>query len=175
MRLSRYVALLFSDGSHETTFSGVDSLQTSSLCRGVRRLCTAWLGRSYPRRVDAWEGPTITGRRFCWPRMCCTTPRLGFYACGIQIGCMECMECIERHAFLLAKPSGASHIWNSIHSPLYCMFRSSGVHHGQNAFKYLQNISPIIPWLSFVISIILEGHFVLRVMHFICSYPTLAC
>ena len=76
----------------------------------------------------------------------------------------------ERHAFWLAKPLGASHIRNSIHSPLYCMFRSSGVHHGQNSFKYLQNISPIIPWLSFVISIILEGHFVFWVMHFICSY-----
>ena len=70
--------------------------------------------------------------------------RLSFYACRIQIGC------IERHAFLLAKPSGASHIRNSIHSPLYCMFRSSGVHYGQNVFKYLQNISPIIPWLFLV-------------------------
>ena len=52
---------------------------------------------------------------------------------------------------------------------------SSGVHYGQNSFKYLQNISPIIPWLSFVISIILEGRFVFWVMHFICSYLTLAC
>ena len=85
---------------------------------------------------------------------------LSFYACGIQI------RCIERHTFWLAKPSGVSHIWNSIHSPLYCMFRSSRVHYGQNSFKYLQNISPIIPWLSFAISIILEGHFVFWVMHF---------
>ena len=100
--------------------------------------------------------------------------RLSFYACGIQIRCIECIECIERHAFWLAKPSGASHIRNSIHS-LYCMFCSSRVHYGQNSFKYLQNISPIIPWLSFVISIILKGHFVFWVMHFICSYLTLAC
>ena len=78
---------------------------------------------------------------------------LSFYACRIQIGCIECIECIERHMFWLAKPSGASHIWNSIHSPLYCMFHSSGMHHGQNSFKYLQNIL-----LSFVIPIILEGH-----------------
>ena len=58
---------------------------------------------------------------------------LGFYACGIQIGCIES---IERHAFWLAKPSGASHIRNSMHVG---MFRSSGVHDGQNSFKYWQN------------------------------------
>ena len=44
------------------------------------------------------------------------------------------------------------------------MFHSAGMHHGQNSFKYLRNISPIIPWLSLVISIILEGHFVFWVI-----------
>ena len=56
---------------------------------------------------------------------------LGFYACEIQI---RCIECIERHAFWLAKPSGASHIQNSILSTLFCMFCSSGAHHGRKLF-----------------------------------------
>ena len=49
-------------------------------------------------------------------------------------------------------------------------FALLGVDRGQNSFTYLQNISLIIPWLSLVIFIILEGLFVFWVMHFICSH-----
>ena len=137
-----------------------------------------WRARVLPAKT-AFPKWSVTHDNIRWAWQATGGPPKGpwrfiicFYACGIQI---RCIKCIEWHAFWLAKPSGASHIWNSIHSQLFCMFRSSGVHYGQNSFKYLQNISPIIPWLSFVISIILEGHFVFWVMHFICSYLTLAC